>query len=93
MIVFFAYQLGVAILYRTMTNYFIRQDVALMREQLIENGVAVTSLSPMISTISSVGTQLSSMVSTQFLVLAWPNTLMFFLLFRIYTKEKKEEQS
>jgi hypothetical protein len=89
-IVFFVFQLGYPFIFQALTYYFIRQDVALLREQLMENGVAVSSLSPMIWTIRSVGSQVSSMATSQIQILALMNTLMFFFLYRLCTKEKPD---
>jgi len=91
-IALFVLQISYAYIFQAMTNYSIRTDIELMREQLMENGVAVSSLSPMISTLRYVGTQLTSLVTTQFQFLAFSNMLVFILLYRLATKEKKEEQ-
>ncbi len=91
-IALFGFQLVCTYIVQALTNHSIRQNVELMRKQLIENGVAVSSLSPTIWTIRSVGTQVSSMFSDQIQLFAFSNTLMFFVLYRLATKERKEEQ-
>jgi len=90
--VLFVLQMSYAYFFQAMTNHSIRTDVELMRQEMIENGVAVSSLSPMVSTIRYVGTQLTSLVTTQFQFLAFSNMLTSFVLYRLATKEKKEEQ-
>ena len=91
-IALFVLQISYAYIFQSMTNHSIRTDVELMQQEMIEHGVAFSSVAPMVSTLRFVGTQLTSLVTTQFQFLAFSNMLVFILLYRLATKEKKEEQ-